>query len=447
MEREIQYLAYYDALTGLPNRALFEDRLGQALLSAKPGQQLVAMMFLNLDRLKIVNEIQGHATGDSLLREVACRLMGCVREGDTVARFGGDEFSLLLRNIDATEDAAAIAGKVRESLRAPFNHGGHELFTSASIGIVLYPADGAEPQTLLKNASAALYRARQQGGDNYQFYSAGLHEMTVKRHALENKLRRALERGEFTVYYQPQVRADNRRIVGMEALIRWQNPDLGLISPAEFIPLAEDTGLIVPIGEWVLRTACAQTKAWHDAGHTSLQVSVNISPRQFEEPNLVDRVAVILAGTGLPPSHLELELTESSVMKNTAGATVKLRQLKERGIKVAIDDFGSGYSSLGYLKHLPINTLKIDQSLVRDIASDTRDAAIIMAVITLAHNLKLEVKAEGVETEEQFRFLRLLGCDELQGYLFSRPLTAQAFEQFLTEDRGVGELAAARLPA
>lgn len=437
VEQEIQYLAYHDALTDLPNRTLFEDRFSQALLSAQPNKQMLAVMFLNLDRFKMVNDTLGHAVGDLLLCDVAERLKKCVGEGDTVARLGSDEFSLLLRHINTTEHAADMAGKIQDVLRAPFNYEGHELFISASIGIVLHPCDGADMQTLLKNASAALYRAKQQDGDNYQFYTAGLHELTIKRHSLENKLRRALERGEFTVYYQSQVCTEMRRIVGMEALVRWQNPDLGLISPAEFIPLAEDSGLIVPIGEWVLRTACTQTKAWQDAGYESLKISVNISPRQFQQPDLVNTVVGILEETGLHPSSLELELTESSVMDNTESVTATLLELKEKGINLSIDDFGSGYSSLSYLKNLPIDSLKIDQSFVRDTTSDPRDAAIIMAIISLAHSLKLKVKAEGVETEEQFRFLRLLNCDEMQGYLFSRPLPAPAFEQLLVKEWNV----------
>jgi EAL domain-containing protein (putative c-di-GMP-specific phosphodiesterase class I) len=318
---------------------------------------------------------------------------------------------------------------------APFAVDGQELYVTASIGIGLYPHDAMDAQDLLKNAGAALYRAKQQGGSNFQFYTADMNERALQRLSLENKLRWALERNEFKVYYQPQVSIDTGQIVGMEALVRWQHPEMGLVSPSEFIPLAEDTGLISSIGEWVLRTACAQTKAWHDFGFVNLRVAVNLSPRQFQQPDLLRMIANHLKETGLDGGSLELEVTEGSVMKNTESAINTLRELKAMGIKISIDDFGAGYSSLTYLKNLPIDALKIDQSFVREMSTDPNDAAIVMAIIQLAHSLKLRVTAEGVENEDQLRFLRLLRCDDMQGYLFCRPLPVEGFEQLLLEGR------------
>jgi EAL domain-containing protein (putative c-di-GMP-specific phosphodiesterase class I) len=338
-----------------------------------------------------------------------------------------------------------MARSFQSLLEPPFEIEDQELYVTASIGIGLYPHDGTDAQSLLKNSGAALYRAKQQGGNNYQFYTPDMNERALKRLALENQLRWAIERKEFKVYYQPQVNISTGQVVGMEALVRWQHPELGLVSPAEFIPLAEDTGLISPIGEWVLRTACAQTKSWQDSGFSFLHVSVNLSPRQFQQPDLLLMIERQLKESGLEPASLELEVTESSVMKNAESSISTLRELKAMGIKISIDDFGSGYSSLSYLKHLPIDVLKIDQSFVRDMTEDPKDAAIVMAIIQLAHSLQLKVNAEGVETEEQLRFLRLLRCDEMQGYLFCRPLPVEAFEQLLIEGRSLGTLKAESL--
>jgi diguanylate cyclase (GGDEF)-like protein len=433
---ERDHLACHDALTNLPNRMLFEDRLSNALTLAYRNEQKLAVLSLSVDRFKKFNDTLGHAIGDRLLREVVQRLTSYVRKGDTVARFEGDEFSVLLSSISGTENAAEMAQRIQESLKTSFTLDGNELYATASIGISLYPDDGMDAPTLLKNAGAALYRAKRQGGNNYQFYAADMNARAFKRLSLENQLRRALERSEFTVYYQAQINGDTRQIVGAEALVRWQHPELGLVSPAEFIPLAEDTGLIAPIGEWVLRTACAQNRSWKEMGLAPLRIAVNLSPRQFQQTELVEMVGIALTESGLGPGYLELELTESSIMKNAEQTVATLRQLKEMGVKISIDDFGSGYSSLTYLKHLPLDTLKIDQSFVRDMTTDSNDAAIVMAIIALAHSLKLQVIAEGVETEDQSRFLRLLKCDEMQGYLFSRPLPAEAFERLLAEGEG-----------
>lgn len=434
---ELKHLAYHDALTGLPNRILFEDRLTQALALAQRNRQTLGMLFLSLDRFKKVNDTLGHALGYRLLQEMAARLTSCVHEGDTVARFEGDEFALLLTQIGGTEEVVEIIYQINEALKLPFTLDDHELFITISIGVGLYPLDGEDAATLLKNAGAALYRAKEQGGNNYQFYTTDMNARALKRLTLENSLRRALERMEFEVYYQPQVNTNTRQIVGMEALVRWRHPELGLVPPAEFIPLAEDTGLIVPLGEWVLWTACAQCKAWQDDGLAPLSVAVNLSARQFQQRNLSEAVVRVLQETGLSSQDLELELTESSIMKNAESAVRTLSALKEMGVEIAIDDFGTGYSSLGYLKRLPIDKLKIDQSFVRDVTIAPDDAALVMAIITLAHNLRLTVIAEGVETEEQLRFLHLLRCDAWQGYLSSRPLPAEAFRQLLLEGRRV----------
>jgi diguanylate cyclase (GGDEF)-like protein len=431
---ELNHLAYYDALTDLPNRVLFEDRLTQALAQAQRDRQTLGMMFLSLDRFKEVSDTLGYAEGYRLLQQIAARLTGCVHEGETVARFEGDEFALLART-GGTEYLVEIIYRINEAMKLPFTLDDHELFITLSIGISLYPDDGEDAPTLLKNAGAALHRAKEQGGNNYQFYTAGINAKALKRLTLESHLRRALERSEFEVYYQALIDINTKQVIGMEALVRWQHPELGLLPPAEFVPLAEDTGLLVPISEWVLRIACAQCSTWHEDGLGPLSVAVNLSAHQFQQQSLPEAVAGILRETGLSSRHLELELTESSIMKNTESAVKTLGELKEMGVSIAIDDFGTGYSSLGYLKRLPIDKLKIDQAFVRDVTTDPNDAALVMAIIALAHNLRLKVLAEGVETEEQLRFLHLLRCDEWQGYLYSAPLPAEAFKQLLIEQR------------
>lgn len=436
---ELNHLAYHDVLTDLPNRILFEDRLTQALILAERNRQTLGVLFLSLDRFKKIHDTLGRAIGDRLLQEVAERLRSSAHQSETVARFDGDEFALLLTQIGGTEgeDVVEVIFQINESLKLPFVVDGHELFITASVGITLYPDDGADAPTLLRNADAALYRAKEQGGDNYQFYTADMNAKAMKRLTLENSLRRALERNEFEVYYQPVLDTNTRKIVGMEALLRWHHPDLGLVQPIEFIPLAEDTGMIVPIGEWVLRTACAQSKSWQEAGFVPLALAVNLSARQFQQQNLSEVVVLILRETGLNAHDLELELTESSIMKNAESAVKTLGALKALGVKIAIDDFGTGYSSLGYLKHLPIDTLKIDRSFVCDVTANPDDAALVMAIITLAHNLRLKVVAEGVDSEEQLSFLHLLRCDEWQGYLFSKPLPVEAFEELLLKEQNL----------
>lgn len=421
-EEKAEYLAYYDSLTGLPNRLLLNDRLSLALAHAHRSKEMLSLMYLDLDSFKTINDTLGHDMGDRLLRDVAERLQRCLREGDTVARIGGDEFVVLLPQISSTDDVAKVAEKVIEQLKPSFDYDGRELHITTSIGITLYPHDGSDVQTLFKNAEVALYRAKEQGRNNYQLYTSSMNAKAFERLALENSLRKALERKEFRVFYQPQINLDTGEIVGMEALIRWQHPDLGLVAPAQFIPLAEDTGLIVEIGEWVLRTACQQNKAWQAEGYPAVRVSVNLSARQFQQQEMVEMVERVLKDTKLAPEYLELEITESAVMQDAVRAIEILHELNKHGIKVAIDDFGTGYSSLSYLKNFPINRLKIDKVFVHTITTDKNDAAIVAAIIAMSHNLKLKAVAEGVETIEQLDFLRALDCDEMQGYLFSRPI-------------------------
>ena len=421
---QVDWLAYYDTVTQLPNRALFEDRLTQAVAIARAKNQALGVLFISLDQFKKVNDSLGHGPGDSLLKEFAERLKSCISKSDTVARFGSDEFALLRSQINGTKDVIETIGSLSQVLKFSFDLPGHELFATASVGVSLFPLDGDDSQTLLKNAGAALYKAKKSGGANYQFYTADMHELATSRLALETNLRRAIQNEEFLVHYQPRVAVDSLAITGVEALVRWQHPQLGLVPPGQFIPLAEDTGLIVPIGEWVLRTACKQGRRWRDEGFAPIQIAVNICARQFHEQDLSQTVITILEETGLPASNLELELTESSIMEDAEFAAGVLSRLKSMGIKISIDDFGTGFSSLSSLKKLPIDALKVDRTFVRDVTSDTDDAALVNAIITLAHNLRLKVIAEGVETEAQLRFLQVLRCDEIQGFLFSKPLPA-----------------------
>jgi diguanylate cyclase (GGDEF)-like protein len=423
---EVDRLAYYDTVTQLPNRALFEDRLEQAVAIAKATDQSLGVLFISLDQFKKVNDSLGHGPGDMLLREFAERLKSCINESDTVARFGNDEFALLRTQIEDANDVIETIALLSQVLEFHFDLPAHELFATASVGVSLFPLDGEDGHTLLKNAGAALYKAKKSGGANYQFFTADMHELATRRLALETSLRRAIQNEEFLLHYQPQVSVDSLAITGVEALVRWQHPQLGLVSPLEFIPLAEDTGLIVPIGEWVLRTACLQGRRWRDLGFAPMQIAVNISARQFHDQNLAETVIRILEETNLPPNSLQLELTESSIMQNAEFAAGMLRRLKSMGVNISIDDFGTGFSSLASLKRLPIDALKIDQSFVRDVTSDPDDAALVNAIITLAHNLRLKVIAEGVETEDQLRFLQLLRCDQIQGSFFSKPLPAES---------------------
>jgi diguanylate cyclase (GGDEF)-like protein len=414
---------------------LFKDRLAQALLVAERDKQMLAVLLLSLDQFKNVSDTLGPAMADRLICDVAERLKSGTREGDTLAYWGGDEFVLLLTQLTGADDAVDIAGRVQLILEPRFDLDGHEIHLTGSIGIGLSPVDGQHEESLMKNAGAALFKAKEQGGNSYRFYTANMNAKALERLTLENKLRRAIERNEFVVYYQPKVDVNTWQIVGAEALVRWQNPEVGLVSPAEFIPLAEETGLIVPIGNWVSRVACSQIKQWHSEGFDSLGVSVNLCARQFQEQDLVNSVVEILSQSRLDPKFLELEITESSIMTDADFAVKVLTELKALGIRVSVDDFGTGFSSLGYLKRLPVDILKIDQSFVHDVSTDPDAAALVMTIISLAHNLRLKVIAEGVETEEQLRFLRLLRCDEIQGYLFSKPLPAEEFRVLLAKEQ------------
>ena len=425
---KIEHLAYHDGLTDLPNRVLFEDRCNQALAIAQRNQNLVAVMLVSLDRFKKVTESLGHAAGDVVLSEAASRLQRCVTNGDTVARFDGDEFALLLTNITESADLAETARAISDVFRAPFGLGSQEVYVSTSIGISLFPFNGEDSSTILRNAVAAQYRAKKQGGNNYQFYAADMNALAVKRLELETSMRRAIENEEFVTHYQPVVNLASGAVVGSEALVRWQHPELGLLPPGRFIGLAEDTGLILDIGEFVLREACSRTRAWQNRGLLGLRVAVNISARHFQQKNFSEQLVDILEETRLDPTCLELELTETSIMENTEVAVRVLTQIRKLGVRVAIDDFGTGYSSLSYLKNLPIDTVKLDHSFVKGATTDPDDAALIMAIVTLAHNLRLRVTAEGVETDDQVTFLRLLRCDEAQGYLYGKPMPPETFE-------------------
>lgn len=437
--------ATHDPLTNLPNRLLFSDRLTQRLADARRQKQALAVMYLDLDRFKIINDTLGHNLGDLLLKEVAQRLLHCLRDSDTLARMGGDEFTIILTNIESTDNATIVAEKVLDSLSGPFFLAGRELFISASIGISLYPSDGTDVETLVKNADTAMYRAKEQGRNMYQLYTESLNTAALEWMTLENSLRKALERQEFLVYYQPRVDMHTERILGTEALVRWQHPEYGIVPPAQFIPLAEETGLIMPISEWVLHAACLQNKAWQDAGFEPMTIAVNISARQFQQENLVKTITDTLAKTDLRPEHLDLELTESTLMQDPDAAIAVLRELKSMGIRVSIDDFGTGYSSLSYLKRFPVDAVKIDRSFVRDITTNPDDAAIAGAVVAMAHSLKLNVIAEGVETLEQLEFLRNIKCNEMQGYFVSPPVPVDDLNHILREARdlpGVIKMAA-----
>jgi len=428
-EEKVRRLAYYDGLTGLPNRMLFEDRLQVEIARARRNHRKVAVMVLDLDRFKVINDTLGHMKGNELLKSVADRLSGCLYEDDTISRIGGDEFTFIIPDIVEVQDAVKVAQRLYESMARPFDLEDQEMFITGSIGISLYPDDGMDISELIKNAETAMYRAKEQGRNNYQLYTTAMNAHASERLALENDLRKALDRQEFVVFYQPQINASTGKIIGLEALIRWQHAALGMVSPAQFIPLAEETGLIVPIGEWVLRTACEQMKGWHDAGFPKIRVAVNLSARQFMRDDLVDMVRRILKETGLEAEYLDLEITESVTMQNVDRAVQTLNELRDLGIQISLDDFGTGYSSLSYLKNFPIYTLKIDRSFVRDITTDPDDAAIATSIIAMAHSLKLHVVAEGVELEEQLKYLIERGCHEMQGYFFSPPLPAAGIEE------------------
>uniref|UniRef100_A0A831UEK3 EAL domain-containing protein n=1 Tax=Geobacter metallireducens TaxID=28232 RepID=A0A831UEK3_GEOME len=438
-EEQLYRLAHHDTLTGLPNRLLFMDRLQQAKALANRYGYQVAVLFLDLDRFKIINDTLGHPVGDRLLLQVAQRIVGCVREVDTVARIGGDEFTIILVNVDTVEDAKRTGQKILKTLAAPFAIDTYELFVTASIGISLYPADGESLDHLVKKADIAMYHAKGEGRNNVQFYLPRMDENADKRLLLETSLRKALDNGEFRVYYQPKVDIVTKNITAMEALIRWEHPVLGLVSPAEFIPLAEETGLIIPIGEWVLRTACLQNRQWAREGLPSMRVAVNLSGYQFQQKTLLDTIRGILAETGLAPELLELEITESVIMQNPDFAVAVLNQLRDLGVHISIDDFGTGYSSLAHLKRFSVNTLKIDKSFVRDVEINSADAAIATAIIAMGNSLNLKVIAEGVETEGQLSFLSDNKCDEVQGYLFSTPMPPDRVAEFMRNHAELAE--------
>ena len=431
-EEQIKHLAYHDALTGLPNRLLFKDRLTVAISHAQRERSKLAVLFLDLDRFKVINDSLGHNIGDQLLQAVAARVQSCVRESDTVARLGGDEFTVLLPHLPLGEDAALVAQKIIDAVRYPFHIEGREFFMTTSIGISLYPDDGVDAEALIKNSDTAMYQAKEQGRDNYQLFNAFINAKALQRIALEHGLRKALGNQELAVHYQPIFDFRTGRISGMEALLRWNHPTLGMIPPAVFIPLAEATGVMIPIGTWAARTACAQAKAWHDAGFRSLSLAVNLSVCQLQQPDLVQRVREILEDTGLPPRLLELEITESGAMQSPENSVRTLYELKKLGIRISLDDFGTGHSSLSYLKRFPIDTLKIDQSFVRDITHDSDTAAIVTAIVAMAHSLRLKVIAEGVEFTEQATFLKRHGCDQMQGYLIKAPVPTERFVELLT---------------
>ena len=431
-QEQLEHQANYDALTGLPNRNLLHDRLKQAVYAQRHARS-IAVVFIDLDHFKFINDSLGHSAGDKLLQEMADRLRATVRDGDTVSRLGGDEFIRVL-NAQQNEDIIVRAmQRIIGEVGKPVTIDGQELTVTCSAGISLYPQDGPDVDTLLKNADAAMYRAKEHGRNNFQFYTAEMNKLVNERLSLESNLRRALERNELTLHYQPKMELRTGDIVGVEALLRWQHPEWGLLYPDRFIGLAEETGLIVPIGEWVLRTACAQARAWQDAGLPPVTMSVNLSARQFRQEALFKLVARIISETGLHPNHLEMEITESMVMHNAETAISVLKGLKEIGVNLSVDDFGTGYSSLAYLKTLPIGILKIDKSFVQDIEGPRgkQDGVLAQAIISLGHSLKLKVIAEGVEEHAQLDFLKANHCDEAQGYLFSRPVPAEECELLL----------------
>ncbi len=429
--KEISQLATIDALTGLPNRHVYNSKIDLALKRARRHKRIFAIMFIDVDRFKIINDSLGHHIGDLLLKEVAARLKPCVRQTDTVARIGGDEFTILLDEINDIKDTSRVANKILEELSHPFNLDGHELMVTASIGISSYPSDGSNLVELFKNADNAMYHAKEFGRNNFQLYHSSMGKKAAEHQVLESRLRRAVDRNEFVLHYQPQIDLSSGRICGLEALIRWNSPESGLVMPLDFISMAEETGLIITIGEWVLHSACLQNKAWQNLGLEKIRVAVNVSLRQLQNPNFIPCIDSALAVSGLEPEFLEIELTESSVMQKSIFSMNVLEQLRSRGIYLSIDDFGTGYSSLSHLKQFPINKLKIDRSFVLDIEDSSDARAIIEAIIAMSHSLNLDVIAEGVETHTQLDFLSEKKCNLVQGYLLSRPMTAADVEDML----------------
>lgn len=424
LESKLFFLAYHDMLTGLPNRKMFEEHMETAIVRHKLNNQSLAVLFIDLVRFKNVNNTFGHNFGDLLLIEAADRLRSSLRSIDHISRPGGDEFCVLIEELTNAEDAHKVAQKLLTELTLPFKLQGHELRIGCSIGIALYPDDGGDPVTLMKNADTAMYRVKEHGKTGFQRYTAEMNDTAIQTLIMEEWLNKALEEEQFVLFYQPQIKIESNRIIGMEALLRWRHPNLGLIPPGEFIPLAEETGLIIPIGEWVLRTACMQNVAWQQAGFEPMKMAVNISPIQFHQGCFVEVVLDALQESGLDPQYLELEITEGIAMFQVDQVIHKLQILRNHGVQISIDDFGTGYSSLTYLKKFPIHKLKIAQEFVRGLTFDPDDAAIVQAIIAMAHSLKLDVIAEGVETNEQLEFLTSVECREIQGYIYSRPLPA-----------------------
>jgi diguanylate cyclase (GGDEF)-like protein/PAS domain S-box-containing protein len=431
MTQQMTHLAEHDSLTGLPNRLLLNDRLGQSVKLAQRNMCQVAVLFLDLDGFKHINDSLGHAIGDKLLQSIAARLTDCLRAPDTISRLGGDEFVVLLPEVRQPEDAAITARRLLQALAESHSIGGHDLHVTTSIGVSVYPDDGLNAETLIKNADTAMYQAKDNGHHSFQFFRPAMNVRAVERQSIEEHLRRALERREFTLHYQPKINIATAAIIGVEALIRWTHPTRGLVPPARFIPVAEDCGLILPIGAWVLREACAQAQTWMDMGLPAITMAVNVSALQFQNEDFLEDLSTILDETRLDPSHLELEVTESALMKHAELTASILSTLRGMGVQVAVDDFGTGYSSLSYLRKFTVDALKIDQSFVRQITTIPGETAIVRAIINMGRSLNLRVIAEGVETQDQLDFLKIHQCDEAQGYLFSRPVLPQQFARFI----------------
>ena len=436
VQERLHYMAHHDPLTKLPNRNLFMDRLRQAMARAHWHKRLIAVMFLDLDRFKTINDSLGHAVGDELLIQLTQRLSSGVRAGDTIARFGGDEFAILLDDIASEKDISQLAKKILDTMISSFIIQKREFFMTASIGVSIFPNDGEEAETLLRNADVAMYRAKDLGRNNYQFYSNEMSARAFERLTLENSLRHALKRMEFSLLYQPQMEIKSRRIVGVEALLRWQHAELGQILPSDFVPLLEETGLIIPVGDWVLQNALQQTALWHSAGYDFLKISINLSGRQFNNPEFLTSLQSTVLNSGVNPEQVELELTESMLMRNASKTVSALNTLHQLGINIAVDDFGTGYSSLNYLRRFPISTLKIDRSFIRDVIEDPDDRAITTAIIVMAQSLNLVVVAEGVETEAQTIFLQSLDCHQIQGNVCSAPVSASVISKMLLAQEG-----------
>ena len=430
-EDRLSYMAQFDALTGLPNRSMYLDRLGQTLIEAARDKLAVAVLFVDIDRFKNVNDTLGHSAGDALLINIAERMKGSVRLGDSIGRLSGDEFAVAVSHLAREDHAAVVAQKIVTALAAPFVIAGHSVYVSASVGISVYPSDGTEPDVLVKNADTAMYRAKQSGRNAYQFYLPQMQARATQRLRLESQLRGALDRDEYRIHYQPKINLATGLISGLEALLRWQSPDRGLVQPGEFISVLEDAGLIIPVGEWVIASACSQIRRWQSAGAVVPPVAVNLSARQFRQQDLDAVIGRILTDSRIDPRLLEFELTESILMTDAESAVDTLRQIKARGIRLALDDFGTGYSSLSYLKRFPLDALKIDRAFIRDVTENPDDVSIVVAIISLARSLRLKVIAEGVETQEQLAFLRRHGCDEAQGYYIARPMDTDSVSRLL----------------